>query len=439
MGYKLRTALPDSQTLAQENALELYLKKYHKMTDRPNSTPQPDAAPKPQPVVVNYIFFVIFLTALSAFGSFVNDMYLPSLPSMRSFFGCSVSTVQLGLTFGMAGLAIGELLLGPISDRRGRKPVLYVSLALFCVAGILSVFSPTIHFFLGCRLVQGMGASGAYFLARSMPADVYGGRALAKVMATMGAVNGIAPAVAPALGGYISDHWTWKAVFITLTAFAVILIALTPRFKETLPKERRSTDSLLRTFAHYKSLLGNYRFMIHVLLKATTLGLFFGCLSSAPFIMQVHFGYTQTQFGLIMGGNALMIALGAMLSLRFRLLKQSAFVGATGLLIAVVAEAYVLLCCDSFWAYELLLLPIMLFMGMIFTAANTLAMNEGRNDAGGASALLGALGYVFGSVTSPLVGKGDIMHSTAWVFVVMAVLVMVCALLSRRIPADLGQ
>ena len=148
-----------------------------------------------------YVFLVLMLVALSALGSFVNDMYSPALPGMCKFFGCNVPLAQLGLTMGMAGLGIGQLLLGPISDKIGRKPALIGATGLFIVAALVSTLSPSIHVFNLCRFFQGMGASSGYFLAKTIPADVYGGRALAKLMALVGAINGLAPAVAPVAGG----------------------------------------------------------------------------------------------------------------------------------------------------------------------------------------------------------------------------------------------
>ncbi|GEM_PF-6522078 len=164
---------------------------------KPSSTSTPTSA-----VAVNFTFLVLYLAGLSAFGSFVNDMYTPSLPSMCRYFHCSVPVVQLGLTMGMLGLGIGQIVLGPVSFRYGRKPVLVASILFFIAAATVSIFSPTIHFFLVCRFFQGIGASGGYFLARTIPADVYGGRRLAKAMAVMGAINGFAPASAPVIGGF---------------------------------------------------------------------------------------------------------------------------------------------------------------------------------------------------------------------------------------------
>jgi len=188
-----------------------------------------------------YWFLVLYLVLLSALGSFVNDMFTPALPSICRFFGTTASTGQLGLTLGMAGLAIGQILLGPVSDHYGRKSVLAYSIALFIAGGVAIVFSRSITAFILCRLLQGIGAAGGYFLARTVPADLFHGRPLAKLMALVGAINGIAPASAPVLGGIIADAWTWKGVFIVLSAFAAIILLLLPLFKESLPAGRRTT------------------------------------------------------------------------------------------------------------------------------------------------------------------------------------------------------
>lgn len=390
-------------------------------------------------VTVNYTFLIAYLVGLSAFGSFVNDMYLPSLPSMTRFFHCSVPTVQLGLTMGMVGLGLGQIIMGPYSDRYGRKPVLILSIILFIAAAVASVFSPTIHFFLWCRLVQGLGASGGYFLARTIPADLYAGRALAKTMAIVGAINGIAPASAPVLGGFLSQHLGWKSIFVALAVFAGILLVFAFRLKETLPAADRAKGSIWHAFANYRTLASNGRFMTHVMLKGTALGLLFAYISSAPFIMQTHFGLRQDVFGCVMGANAVFVAVGSMVALKFKVLKKAAVVGAFALLAATAVLAAALFLLNSFWAYELLLLPMLFCLGMIFTVGNTLAMNEGRNNAGDASALLGVVGYIFGAVVAPLVGLGDIMHSTAIVLLVLAAMVVVCAVFTRRIAPDLNQ
>lgn len=386
--------------------------------------------------VQSYGFLVLYLVLLSAMGSFVNDMYSPSLPAMRRFFGCSVPTVQLGLTMGMVGLAIGQIVFGPLSDRYGRKPVLFASMSLFVVAAVVSVFSPTIYFFLVCRMFQGAGAAGGYFLARTVPADIYGGRDLAKLMAIVGAINGIAPASAPVLGGIIADAWGWKGVFVVLACYAVLLIALSSFLKESLPKDRRPTGSWLKEFGRYPAMLRNRKFMIHVCLKGAALGILFAYVSATPFIIQEHYGFSQTGYGLLIGFNALFIAAGSMAALRFKLLKGAVRFGCLGLAVSMAATALALWFVHSLVLFEVTVIPGMFCMGMIFTGANTLAMNEGRQFVGESSAILGVTGYIFGGIASPLVGIGNVMHSTAIVFVALTVIVLAISQVSHKLPPD---
>lgn len=415
------------------------------MTSTPTNSPSPTSAQPPyRPTDSNiypngkhyYIFLVAYLVGLSAFGSFVNDMYLPTLPEMTRYFDCSVSVVQLGLTMGMIGLGIGQLIMGPVSDKYGRKPVLIITLSIFIIAAIVSVFSPTIHFFLGCRLVQGIGASGGYFLSRTIPADIYSGRPLAKMMALIGAINGFAPASAPVLGGLLAVADGWKGIFYVLAGFAALLICVGIPLKESLKPQNRFKGKLIDAFKEYPMLIKNKRFMIHTLLKGSALGLLFAYCSSAPFIMQDHFGWSEVHFGLFMGFNALFVAFGAMMALKFKVLKRAGYVGGWTLLIATFAQFGVLFFLNNFWAYELTMLPIVFSLGMIFTVGNTLAMNEGRSNAGGASALLGLTGYVFGAIVAPLVGIGNIMHSTAITFIVLAVITLAFAYATKALSPD---
>ncbi len=384
-----------------------------------------------------YVFLIVYLVLLSAFGSFVNDMYLPTLPEMVRSFHTTTSTVQLGLTFGMIGLGFGELILGPLSDRFGRKPVLIAALIVFCIGAACSVWSRTIHTFIWWRLVQGLGASGGYFLARTIPADLYKGRALAKVMALVGAINGFAPASAPVIGGLVAKSIGWQGIFWILFGFSAMLLILSPAFKESLPQSRRVSGHFGVAFKNYAVLSHNRHFLIHVMLKGSALGMLFAYISSAPFIIQDHYGYTQLQFGLFMGFNALFVATGSMVALRFHPLKKAAVWAGTALVLIAAGQAVCFWTVDSVWVYEALNLPMLFCLGMIFTVGNTLAMNEGRECAGDASALIGLAGYIFGAVASPLVGLGDMLHSTAITIFTLAVLTFIFARLSRALPADL--
>lgn len=385
-----------------------------------------------------YVFLIVFLVLLSAFGSFVNDMYVPTLPDMVRSFHTTTSTVQLGLTFGMIGLGVGEMILGPLSDRFGRKPVLICALLVFCVGAMCSVWSRSIHEFIWWRLVQGLGASGGYFLARTIPADLYKGKALAKVMALVGAINGFAPASAPVIGGVVARSIGWQGIFWILFGFSVLLLLLTPAFRESLPKSRRVGGRFGSGFRNYAVLWRNKYFVIHTMMKGAALGVLFAYIASAPFIIQDHYGYTQLQFGLFMGFNALFVAAGSMTALRFKPLKRSAVVAGRCLAVVAVMQLICLFSVDSVWVYEGLNLPMLFCLGMLFTVGNTLAMNEGRRFAGDASALIGLVGYVFGAIASPLVGLGNILHSTAIVLLVLSLITLVFTHRSRELPADLN-
>ena len=397
----------------------------------------PAANPNAGGVKRNYAFLVFFLVIVASLGSFVNDMYTPALPAMCRFFGCSVSLGQLGLTMGMIGLGVGQMILGPLSDRYGRKPVLIGSVILFIVSAIASIFSPSIHIFNACRLFQGLGASGGYFLARTIPADLYAGRQLAQLMALTGAINGIAPAAAPVLGGVTADDWGWKGVFVVLAGFALVILAVSPFLKESLPKSRRTTGAWWKSLPGYLSLLKNRPFMIHICFKGAALGMLFAYISAAPFIVQTHYGFSQTHYGLLIGFNAIFVASGSMLAMKFKPLKKAARTGTLILVPATLAQAVCLWFVHSLIAYEICMAVMLFALGLIFTTTNTLAMNEGRQRAGEASALLGLAGYVVGATVAPLVGLGNVMHSEAIALVALALIVLVCSRGSHKLPADL--
>ncbi|MDE5869535.1 MAG: MFS transporter, partial [Muribaculaceae bacterium] len=279
---------------------------------------------------------------------------------------------------------------------------------------------------------------GGYFLARTIPADLYKGRALAKVMALVGAINGFAPASAPVIGGLVARSVGWQGIFWILFGFSALLLILTPAFKESLPPSRRVTGHFGVAFKNYVVLGKNRHFVVHVMLKATALGVLFAYISSAPFIIQDHYGYTQLQFGLFMGFNALFVAAGATMALHFKPSKRAALFGGRGLMLVAIAQFICFYTVDNVWVYEALNLPMLVCLGMLFTVGNTLAMNEGRQCAGDASALIGLMGYVFGATVSPLVGLGDMLHSTAITILVLSVLVLVFTHMSRVLPADLS-
>ncbi len=360
-----------------------------------------------------YFFLIIFLGMLSAFGPFVTDMYLPTLPSMAEIFHTTPSLVQMGLATSMLGLAVGQIFFGPLSDKYGRKPVLMTAMILFAISTIAAIYSPTIEFFNLCRFLQGLGGSGGIVLSRSVATDCYSGRELAKTLAIIGAVNGIAPVTAPVIGGMVSAAVGWQGIFWILFGLGVIILTMCMIFKESHSIEKRYKGSVAKLLAGLADIFKLKYFVIFTLLYAFTCGVLFSYISSASFIIQEHFGYSELQFAIVFGVNALGIGFGSGLSLRFRRMHSAALFGSLGIVTAVILQLLAhLLAPSSFWLYEIPTFMMLVSIGFVLPSSTTLAMDEGRRMVGSASAIFGATGFLFGGIVSPLVGMGNIVTTT---------------------------
>lgn len=364
------------------------------------------------------LFILILLGMLTAFGPFVTDMYLPSLPVMGEYFNTSSSMVQLGLTTSMIGLAVGQIFFGPLSDRYDRRIPLQVAMWLFIVSTVCCLFAQNIQQFVAFRLIQGIAGAGGIVIARSIATDKFSGRDLAKMLAIIGAINGIAPVVAPIIGGVFTEAIGWQGIFGILLVLGVLLLAGCIRFRESLPKENRLATKWADTFHSFKVVLKNKQFVCYVLQLAFAQGVLFAYIASSPFIIQQHYGYSPFAFSVCFSINAIAIGGAAAFSVKFRRPANGTLIGCMGMLIFSLLECAALALGCSFWIYELLLLAVLFMMGMTFTTSTALAMECERDNAGTASALLGAVCFSFGGIVSPLVGIGNILVSTGIIFVI---------------------
>lgn len=376
------------------------------------------------------VFLMVFLGMLSAFGPFVTDMYLPVLPDMAEIFHSSASTVQFGLTMSLIGLAVGQLFFGPLSDKYGRRPVLAASLFIFTAATVAILYSHNMDWFNMCRLFQGIGGAGGIVLSRSIATDYYSGRELAKTLAIIGAINGIAPVVSPVLGGVVATFSGWHGIFMVLLGIGAIIIAMCYIFRESHPVGRRNTIGIFQTFTSFWQLIRMPYFTIYVMLYALSCAILFAYISSASFIIQNHYGYSQLIFSICFAINSVFIGIGSGLSVKIKKSANAAMIGGVLLLITCISQLAIYTLFDSFAVYEIMTLFILTGVGYIFTASTTLAMTEGRAYIGAASAIFGALGFLFGGIVSPLVGIGDILHSTMTTMLVCAVLILILATIS---------
>lgn len=366
------------------------------------------------------VFLLILLGMLTAFGPFVTDMYLPSLPSMSEYFSTSSSMIQLGLTTSMIGLAVGQIFFGPLSDRYGRRLPLLSGMWLFIVSTLLCLFSQTIEQFVAFRLLQGIAGAGGIVISRSVATDKYSGHELAKMLAVIGAINGVAPVAAPIVGGVLTDAIGWKGIFWVLFVLGLVLLACCMRFRESLPVEKRSAEKWSDTFRSFGVVLRDKRYVCYVLQMAFAQGVLFANIASSPFIIQQHYGFSAFTFSLFFGINALAIGIAAALSVKFRRQESSTLAGCCGMVVAAVLQCWALMSDCSFWVYEGLMLVLLSSMGMTFTSSTALAMESQRENSGTASALLGALCFAAGGIVSPLVGLGNILSSTGVAFLVCA-------------------
>ncbi|WP_169752977.1 multidrug effflux MFS transporter [Campylobacter mucosalis] len=357
------------------------------------------------------IFLLLFLGALSAFGPFVIDLYLPALPLISHSFHTSASMTQLTLTTSMAGLAIGQLFIGPISDKFGRKLPLTISLIIYTISTIAIFFTKSIEMFIFMRVIQGFSSAGSVVISRAIARDLYSGHELTKFFSLMMVINSLAPILSPILGSILIKFAEWHSIFIVLSMIGIVLFVANFNFKESLPEHRRLKVPLLSTYATYKELLVYKKFMIFVGILTFTLGSMFAYIAASPFIFQEFYALSSAKFAICFGANGLSLTIGAFIASRIKE-KSALSVGIFGLMVSCLYLAFVL-------NFKLGVLFVifgffiqMFFSGFIFPTASALAMNCGQNYAGSASAMLGFFPFLLGGIVSPMVGLGDIFLST---------------------------
>ncbi|MBQ9394167.1 MAG: multidrug effflux MFS transporter [Proteobacteria bacterium] len=379
------------------------------------------------------IFLLVMLAALTAFAPFVTDMYLPALPSMTTTFEATTSEVQLGLTTSMIGLALGQLIIGPLSDKYGRKIPLISTLVLFAISSVLCILSNGIAMFVAMRLIQGLGASGGVVLSRSIATDLCSGKALASIMAIIGAISGVAPVISPLLGGWVLSFSTWRMVFVILLIIGIVLLVASFRLPESYPVEKRLPLSFFQSFGQIRELVHNRVFMVITGMQAAAMFAFFGQISASSFIFQTHYGFTELQYSFFFATNALAIGFFAFLSTKFKTPQKSLIAGTVLLLVAAIFVSAALFFNATPWLFEFCLFAMMGSFGLILAPSTAIAMDAARKQAGMASAVLGAAGFLSGGIASPIVGLGNIQITTGIVFVSSALLTLLITVVWRKI------
>lgn len=357
------------------------------------------------------LYILVVIGIVSAFGPFVTDFYLPALPVLAGYFDTTASLVQLSLTFSMVGLAVGQLVIGPLSDKYGRKKTLMASLVLFCISTIGCLYASDIYVFIFFRLLQGLSGAGGVVISKSIATDLYEGRELTRFFSMLSSVQGIAPVCAPVLGGVLLEVTDWKGIFWILVLIGILLIMALAFFKESLNNEQQHCG-VFATFRNYIPVFQNAQFMRYVLVQAFAMGVMFTYIAASPFIFQEHFNMSPLAYSLCFGANAIAIMLGSLTVSLFHDATDALRVGSIGFGIMSLFVAAALFFSTSVWPVEVSLFVFMLFLGVILPSSTTLALDLERKNSGNASALLGFLMFLFGGVLSPLTGLGNMLYTT---------------------------
>ncbi|MCO4095970.1 multidrug effflux MFS transporter [Macrococcoides canis] len=379
----------------------------------------------------NKLILIVTLGLLAAFGPLSLDMYLPALPRVADDLSTSASYAQLSLTACMIGLAVGQIIVGPISDVTGRKKPLFIVLIGYGLFSYFAARAATIEWLIFFRFIQGFCGGAGAVLSRAISSDLYKGKDLTKFLAVLMLVNGLAPVLAPVLGGFILSVSTWHTVFYILAVYGVLMVLLALTLEESLPKSSRNEGALKSIWNDFKLLLTNKAFVTMLLLQSLTYGVLFSYISGSPFITQKIYGMNAQQFSYLFALNGLGLIAFSQLTAKLvnkmdelKILKLGQNIQFIGMMLTVIVLLFhlpVWMLCAAFF---LMITPV----SMIGTTGFSIAMQVQNQGAGSASAILGLMQFLIGGILSPLVG---VMGERS--IIPFIVIIIACTVLAQSI------
>ncbi|PVC72038.1 Bcr/CflA family multidrug efflux MFS transporter [Streptomyces sp. CS081A] len=379
------------------------------------------------------LLVTLVLGGLTALPPLSMDMYLPALPEVTGALRAPAATIQLTLTACLAGMALGQLVVGPMSDKWGRRRPLLAGMVVYVLATAACALAPTAETLIGFRLLQGLAGAAGIVIARAVVRDLYDGVEMARFFSTLMLISGVAPIVAPLIGGQILRVTDWRGVFHVLTGVGVLLTLVVWRFlAETLPPERRHEGGVRQALRTMRGLLADRVFTGYTLTGGLAFAVLFAYISASPFVVQEIYGASPQTFSLLFGLNSIgLVAVGQingkLLVGRVSLDKVLGW----GLAVILLAAIALLLMTGGVFGKVGLapvaagLFVLMSAMGLAMPNTNAQALMRTPHAAGSASALLGTTSFLVGAVASPLVGIAG--EHTA---VPMAVVQLTCAVLA---------
>ncbi len=383
------------------------------------------------------------LSFLAAVGPFATDMYLASFTEIARDLGAPASSVQLTLTAFLIGMGIGQLLLGPLSDQCGRRPVLVIALAVFAASSIAMVFAPNIAVFVALRAVQGISGSAGVVVSRAIAVDLSEGAAAIRAISLIAMFVGLGPLLAPPVGGAILTVGDWRAVLATLAAIAVAMFALAAIFvPESLPREARGNSGLRTALSNFGTLLGNGRFLLLMCVFGLGFGGMMSYISASPFVGQVVLGMPPFLYSLAFATGAAAMILSNMLNARLAGRVPPQRMMLIGSLLSL-ASGITLTAASASGGLSHALFIVCAFVltggtGLIMSNSSAIALSLADEARGSGSALLGASQFAVGGLASPLVGAWGEHTALPMSLFVLATAVLACAGALRYVLRNRG-
>jgi len=350
---------------------------------------------------------VLVLAGIMAIGPFATDMYLPGFLAIARGLKTDIARVGLSLTSYFIGVCIGQIIYGPLLDRYGRKKPLMLGLLVYTAASVGCAFSPTIHLLVAMRFLAGFGACVGMVGSRAVVRDLFSGAEMARMLSLLMMVFGIAPIVAPTIGSFVVSAFGWQYIFLVLAAIGLLVFLAMGRFlQETKGHDASISLHPKNVMLEYVEVFRNRAFVTYGLLAATATAGFFSYIAGSAFVYMGLLGFTETEFGLIYGGNVIGLVLSNQVN-RILLKKHSA----EQVLRTVTAAQFLLIMflviggLAGFVGKASILVLIFCYLfgfGCVTSNAIALALEPFTRNAGTASALIGSLQMVGGAVSSGL-------------------------------------
>ncbi|MFF3754112.1 Bcr/CflA family multidrug efflux MFS transporter [Streptomyces sp. NPDC002018] len=399
----------------------------------PALVPAPVGAPAGAPVAAARragLLVTLVLGGLTALPPLSMDMYLPALPEVTRSLGSPAATVQLTLTACLAGMALGQIVVGPMSDKWGRRKPLLLGMVVYVLATAICALAPTTELLIGFRLLQGLAGAAGIVIARAVVRDLYDGEEMARFFSTLMLISGVAPIIAPVIGGQVLRLTDWRGIFVVLTVVGILLTLVVWKWlHETLAPELRHSGGVGAALRTMRGLLADRVFTGYMLAGGLAFAALFAYVAASPFVMQEIYGASPQTFSLLFGVNSVgLIAVGQINGkVLVGRVSMDRVLGFGLVVIAFAALALLLMTSGLFGNVGLFpvaagLFVLMSAMGLAMPNTNASALMRTPYAAGSASALIGTSSFLIGAVASPLVGIAG--EETA---VPMAVVQLVCA------------